>query len=342
MGRLRRIAAGGAFAALLLLLLEGASYLLGPVAVAPDPLVTATREDWTPLRRYDPLLFWSLRPHASHGQVQTNALGLRDREVGPRTGEEFRVLSLGESTTFAQGVAVEEGYSARLENGIGTIHGRRLRVVNAGVAGYSLFQGVAWLEHRGLELEPDAVMLYFGYNDFLPVAHRMQRDAMATVETGGLDDATLFAARRRWAPRWDAQLKRWSNLYRLLGRLTAPPPLEAEDARTVAQAGPSPRVPHEERRRQLARALELCRERGIHLTLIIPWYREFEDHIPLLREFAAEHDVTVVDLPRDLAAVGHRRASLFQDKVHPTAEGHARIARAIRRVVEPEWERVAR
>ena len=59
----------------LLLVLEGASRLIRPVAL-PDPLITERRSEWATTRQYDPFLFWTLRPHAViRGAMDTNSLG---------------------------------------------------------------------------------------------------------------------------------------------------------------------------------------------------------------------------------------------------------------------------
>ena len=54
------------------------------------------------------------------------------------------------------------------------------------------------------------------------------------------------------------------------------------------------RVPKEHRWEMLLRVRQWCRDRGIHLTIIVPWYEEFEDHVDLLRNFAQQHDVPIV------------------------------------------------
>jgi hypothetical protein len=57
----------------------------------------------------DKELFWSLRPNLDQysddvqERVKTNSLGLRTSEVRSKLPQEFRILSLGESTTFGGG-----------------------------------------------------------------------------------------------------------------------------------------------------------------------------------------------------------------------------------------------
>ncbi len=66
--------------------------------------------------------------------IETNSLGLRAPELGPKTDDEFRVLVLGDSITFGDYVPFEETYTALLEK---LFAGRqpRVRVINAGLPG---------------------------------------------------------------------------------------------------------------------------------------------------------------------------------------------------------------
>jgi lysophospholipase L1-like esterase len=75
----------------------------------------------------------------------------------------------------------------------------------------------------------------------------------------------------------------------------------------------------------------------VELVLVVPWYREFEDHAPVLREFAAARAVALIDLPRRLQNLPRPRASYFLDSVHPTAEGHRLIAQAIQEELQALW-----
>ncbi|MDY7094108.1 MAG: SGNH/GDSL hydrolase family protein [Acidobacteriota bacterium] len=312
---------------LTLLLLEALSWLPGR-AELPDPLISESNPEWRESRVYDPLLFWALQPGYRGEEIeQVNALGLRGPEVGAKESGELRILSLGESTTFGAKVAYEESYSAVLQQELGRCAppGRIVRVINAGVPGYSLFQGVTYLEHRGLELDPDLVLFYFGYNDFLKVSYRAMRDAGAEAEGARLTDREIFERRQRWPVRASEALAEHSNLYRWMLVVSG----AAEPAPRVKVDRSLVRVPAEDRRELFGRALGLCRERGITPVIVVPWYRRFHRHEALLRQLAEEHGVVTVDLPARFADLPEPRHAYFLDRVHPNPEGHRRMAAAM-------------
>ena len=67
-------------------------------------------------------LFWRLKPNlvldyaGEAGGCRTNAQGLRSGPLGPKAPGEFRILALGESTTFGVGVPDRLAYPQRLES----------------------------------------------------------------------------------------------------------------------------------------------------------------------------------------------------------------------------------
>jgi len=57
----------------------------------------------------------------------------------------------------------------------------------------------------------------------------------------------------------------------------------------------------------------------------------------VLRRFAAEHDVIMIDLPRLLSKAPQPRAEYFQDQIHPNSEGHRLIAEAALATPRARW-----
>ena len=323
---------------LVMLLLEAGSYLFGSFEGPNNPLRGGFVQV---VGRHDPLLFWSLEPNATDpsGRIRINRHGLRGPEVEPKRTDELRILSLGESTTLAPRLAYRDSYSARLERLLEQQATFPVRVLNAGVSGYTLFQGYQYLRHRGLELDPDIVVLYFGYNDFLPVSFLANRSGDASERVSGLTDRELFEKRRSLRERTHSLLTRHSNLFRALAYGRRP---EQDRIPEAAIEEGHPRVPESDRRELLEQTIDLCRENAIDLMVVVPWYREFELHAPLLRELEEREHVVVVDLLEefDREPPPKPRADYFSDAVHPNAAGHELIASAIlkhfRRL--PSWQ----
>ena len=103
--------------------------------------------------------------------VRLNQLGLRDRDLAherkPKTG---RILVLGDSITFGQGVAREDAYPQQLEQLMSrTELGEysSVEVLNFGIPGYNTCQQYAQFLELGLDFEPDLVVVGFLYNDIL-------------------------------------------------------------------------------------------------------------------------------------------------------------------------------
>ena len=310
-----------------LLVLECGSYLFGTFDGPQSPLTTGYIQF---VGQHDPLLFWSLRPNSvgPKGIVRINSLGLRGPEIGPKSRDDYRILCLGESTTFAARMPYEQCYASVLEhllNSDGT--GKKVRVINGGVPAYTSFQGYQYLEHRGENLEVDAVAIYYGYNDFLPVTSLAERAGGDVRKSRGLTDRELFRLRQTRFERLKQFLTKHSNSYRALVYGWAQEPADDTLIRTHMSQS---RVPETDREMILHRFTDLCKQRDIEFVIVIPWYSQFTAHIPLLRDFAKANDVPAVDLPLVLPQrLEHPLNHYFSDQVHPTSDGHRLIAEEI-------------
>jgi lysophospholipase L1-like esterase len=126
----------------------------------------------------DPELLWTLRPStivdvppAGFRKVATNADGLRVPEIPvARLPGEIRVLCLGDSVTFGLGLYRGDTWPDRLAEELRErAPGRPVRVVNAGVPGWSSYQGMRLLQRlRARGVDPDVIVFWFGMNDAKP------------------------------------------------------------------------------------------------------------------------------------------------------------------------------
>ena len=130
-----------------------------------------------PIFDYDARLGWKLRPRQRSftlaEPVTTNALGLRSPEVdGPPAAGELRILCLGDSQTFGNGMGQEKTYPRRLEGLLAARRpGSRVTVVNAGVPGYDTLQEVDQMERLLPRLRPALVIVGFYLNDMGEAAY---------------------------------------------------------------------------------------------------------------------------------------------------------------------------
>jgi lysophospholipase L1-like esterase len=108
-----------------------------------------------------------IRQHDVSGrtvEIRTNALGYRNREIGPK--ERRRVLFLGDSITNGGYVDEAETFVRRVE--ALSAAGAPYETINAGVGGIGLEDELAILTETGLGTDPDVVVVDFYLNDALP------------------------------------------------------------------------------------------------------------------------------------------------------------------------------
>jgi len=106
--------------------------------------------------------------------VSINSEGLRDREFSlEKPAGVYRVMMLGDSTTFGWGVQQEDTAAKFLERKLNAdlpAGYSRVEVMNTGVGNYDTVQEVSYYETIGWKYDPDLVVLVFFINDPEPVA----------------------------------------------------------------------------------------------------------------------------------------------------------------------------
>ena len=105
--------------------------------------------------------------------VSINSEGLRDREFSfEKPPDVYRVMMLGDSTTFGWGVRQEDTAAKFLERKLNADlppRYNRVEVMNTGVGNYDTVQEVTYYETIGWKYHPDLVVLVFFINDPEPV-----------------------------------------------------------------------------------------------------------------------------------------------------------------------------
>lgn len=157
---------------LLLLSLIGISVMLELIlmTMVPDPVLWRyPQESYV----HDPELIHTLKPNQrafTHSfTVTTNSYGLRDGEFSlePKANT-FRILCLGDSLTFGDGVRSEDTYPKQLEALLNADRPRTYEVINGGVSAYDTWQEISYLKRDGWRFKPHLVVLGVYANDVVP------------------------------------------------------------------------------------------------------------------------------------------------------------------------------
>ncbi len=124
-------------------------------------------------------LWWKIIPNQNafthSAQVRINSLGLRNEEFpSEKPEDEYRILCLGDSITFGNGIENTKTYPKVLNKMLETnLSKKKFRVINAGVQGYNTWQEVEYLKKYGILLNPDILIIGFCWNDIAPKPRHM-------------------------------------------------------------------------------------------------------------------------------------------------------------------------
>lgn len=281
-------------------------------------------------------------------QIHVNRLGLRGPEVEPTPLPGVRrVLVLGDSVVFGQGVAEDETVSADLEQQLNTEGRARWEAINAGVQGYDAVAEARFLEMRGLDLRPAVVVVGTSLNDYDPapgysplgiLTHRERDDRQPR-----LADRSEFVLLLRWLVAY-AHGDLW---YQTMARLEQAESMQAPGGHSADVTAALGRLAHnmhlrfyrdpnpaemDRLRAAFADLGRITRAGGIRLLVAIfpEAYQTGADPdlVPQRRllEMCHEVEVPCLDLQPAFAAAG---GDLFLDAQHPNARGHVIAARAI-------------
>lgn len=262
----------------------------------------------------DPELFWTL----PRDVVGTNSLGFAGPEPRvPKPTGSWRALFLGDSCLW-QGHPQE--WPALGVNALSARTSRPLESVNLSLAGYSTLQGLRVAERHGLALEPDLVVLCYGWND-----HWLAR--------GSIDADKVIHAR-------------FERVYRSSRMLQALASFAIDSGESVLDV---PRVSPEQYDANLTRMVRVFRAQGIPVLLVtapsthdvrVPEYllryrfgnsaseivADHARYAQITREVARRESVPVLDLAAELALRAERESWFLADGIHFTEAGRQVIA----------------
>ncbi|MCH2169473.1 SGNH/GDSL hydrolase family protein [Myxococcota bacterium] len=239
-------------------------------------------------------------------EVRINSDGFRDDEIRSNSNGTHRIIFLGDSLTFGWGVEQNETFAHLLE--------RRLdaqsptEVINFGTGNYNTEQEVELLLEKGLDYQPDQVVLFYFINDAEPVPQKSRFPWL-----GDLRIATFYWSRiKALAARWsDSAGYRdyYSALYRDgsegLGRV----------------------------RVALEKLRDASMDHGFEIQVVLlPELHElvdypFRDEHAKISRMLSEIDIPTLDLAPAFADVTNpQELWVAPDDAHPNAKAHTRIA----------------
>ena len=284
-----------------------------PYRVPMRTMLPGGMEDWRlahitadEFREPDPVLLWRPAPRAPY-----NAHRLKGPEpAAPKPPGVLRVIAYGDSNTDGPDAG---GWTEWLQDALAARRGAgdpRPEVLNAGVVGYSSYQGLKRFEAQAERYEPDVVLVSFGWNDAAPSAGPPDR----------LYEPPPLAGLLRMANRYRAFL---AVSYAV--RPQEPPPAAAETVR--------PRVSLDEYADNLRRFVALARRLNARPVLLTRphelaveqlrqasgWRRTVPAYNRALLDVAAAQGVAAIDVRR----WAHGRPTApFADESHFTFAGH--------------------
>lgn len=309
---------------------------------------SATRQLWRP--RPGAAVPWG---DAEHEHINDD--GYRGPAVPQaKTPGVLRIATFGDSSTFGMGVAWPDTYTARLVGELAA-RGVRAEVIDAGVIGFTIEQGLERYRELVRDLHPDVVTLAFGaVNDHFPAAGLEDREKIA--------ESARRAAERRPVRDWLRENLRIVHAFAWVQERRAGVDREAlakdlmrhrgEQRKLEATMGKvdwpgKRRVSLARFEENLIRFAELAREDGAQRVVLIsmPRHPERETNEPVLLEYNALVEkvgerlgLAVFDARRRIGeelAKGVKWEELFVDHYHPSPRGHALFAAGLAPLVAP-------
>jgi GDSL-like Lipase/Acylhydrolase family len=291
----------------------------------------------------DPHRGYGLRPGVETSirgiPVRVNRFGLRGPEVAERPAPGVhRVLALGDSATFGEGLAEDDSFPAQLARELSARSGEPYEVLNSGVQGYNTENELAFFRTRGLALEPETVVVGFNLNDFdyapaMGPLGILTRDPSERVSTWSPAHISEFYFVLRWLV---------ITRGRFLGAASHPrqpgEPFVDLDRYVSALRKQYYAKPNDERWQTMVDSLHglgaVAREHHLRLVIaIIPDGDQFGDPPPALvpqqkvLAICRDAGLDCIDLYPAFAAAGG--SDLFLNIMHPNAAGQKIIARVL-------------
>ena len=320
---------------LFMIVAEGLFRIVG-VSSKPDNLYFLLNPelDYPQFFKRDHKLFWKFWPNQViqsnfmvAGEYRINSFGLRNKEFSlEKPKDAFRIVCLGNSNTFGWKQNEENAYPRQLQRLFDrNLPGQKIEVINAGITGYSSYQGKIFLRKDILGFKPDLVLVNYGWNDLLPAKF-------------GIPDKE-----QKMPPQWILNIQNFlsrTRLYQLLKSFWV--------GRFSGKRGVEPgisRVSLEDFQQNLIEIEQICQKNKIPAVFLTNPVASLEAywgpgkvskvHLinqaynDAIRQLGQTHNFKVIDI----AALFEKRKDLYDhpqaDYIHYNALGHKLVARTL-------------
>lgn len=261
--------------------------------------------------------FYALRENEGR---EVNSDGFRGSSLSEfKSNNSLRILCLGDSTTFGVGIIEsKDTYCSQLKKLIEEDKGLNVEVINAGVPGYTSFQGLNSLKIKFSNYTPDIVITYFGNNDASSLFHKMDKNINVFPEAFAktynfLENSIIY--------------KNLRNVY-----------LDKVYARKYKFVN---RVSPGDYKKNLLEIENVTNSWGGKTFFIAPVYFDNEDITKIKKILKSMHidKENTIYLESYFNLTKYTLEELFFDDCHPTIKGHKLIAKAIFEKIEPELDK---
>ncbi len=282
----------------------------------------------------DPLLLWRVKPNLSQAVwdftvLSTNSDGIRaNYPTRTKPDGTFRIVCLGDSVTFGYRVPVVWPerpteydptwlpFASLLEKELRAANpNHRIEAFPMAVPGYTTHQGLAWLRRDIDYVQPDILIISFGWND-ASLSDAADREVIKT---------SWFSVAVRWMINYSqafAHATRWTG--------------QRNAARTTSGHQPRPRVSKEEYVDNMNSLVALGRSRGAKVIVIGAPYRDkttdpseaerMMGYRSAVRAMMERKGVPYLEVLELTEAAGTVNEGFFGELIHPNHMGHRLLA----------------
>lgn len=281
------------------------------------------------LHRPNPVYLWELSPGLK-GEldtlgkpIQTNSQGFRMKEISrKKPAGQFRVMVLGDSSAFGYGVNEEDTFSSKLETKLQEKNpGKDIRVINTAVSGYSTFQAMKFMEEKGWKFSPDLLIIAFNDDPQAEWIRDSQRVPPKNIQPlfKILYKSMIYLQLRKIT--LNRQITKYPDL------IKQPP--------AISGVGQN-RVPMDELKQYISAIITEGKKRGVKVIVLSMPQQVFEDKMlaqyrKKMQEAATENGAEFLDLFHQWQE--GKTDGLFFDVMHPTPQGHERIAESLTELI---------